>query len=153
MDYNTTATGYQPLTCAGGGCTFTGGDIDTIPSLQGFGGYGGGVSQSQEGQFQPTAMGSGYPISPAATPGAQAATVVPSAQPIPGDSLQYLNGYLRTRIGYPVRVEFLLGTSNLEDRTGTLLGVGANYILLNEAETDDVLACDFYNIKFVTFFR
>lgn len=79
-------------------------------------------------------------------------TDVTQPQPMTTDSLQYLNGFLRTQIGRRVRVDFLLGTNTLTDRTGTLLGVGANYILLREANSDDLLVCDFYNIKFVTVF-
>ncbi len=50
---------------------------------------------------------------------------------------------LRTQIGRPVQVEFLVGTNNMVTRSGILLAVGANFILINEAETDDILACDF----------
>jgi len=84
----------------------------------------------------------------------QPAPITPLTQPAPitGESLQYLNGFLRTQIGRAVKVEFLIGTNTLVDRTGILLGVGANYILINEAETDDIVACDFYNIKFVQFY-
>ena len=64
-------------------------------------------------------------------------------------STQYFNGFLRTQIGKKVTVDFLIGTNTLVDKTGTLLGVGANYILINEIETDDLLICDFYTIKFV----
>jgi len=69
--------------------------------------------------------------------------------PVTMQSLQYINAFLRTQIGKKVTVDFLLGTDSLQDRTGTLLGVGTNYILLNEVETDDLLVCDFYTIKFV----
>ncbi len=72
--------------------------------------------------------------------------------PITAESLQYLNGFMRTQIGRKVRVEFLIGTNTTTDRIGILVGVGANYILLNEIETDDILACDFYNIKFIRFY-
>ena len=68
------------------------------------------------------------------------------------ESLQYLNGFIRTQIGRRVRVEFLIGTNTMTDRTGILVAVGANYILLNETEADDLLACDFYNIKFIKFY-
>ena len=67
-------------------------------------------------------------------------------------SLQYLNGFLRTQIGRKVLVEFLIGTNTLVDRSGVLVAVGTNYILLNEAETDDIVACDYYNIKFIRFY-
>jgi hypothetical protein len=82
------------------------------------------------------------------------APISPSTQPMPmtAESLQYMNGFLRTQIGRPVKVDFLIGTNTLVDRTGILLGVGVNYILINEIETDDVIACDFYNIKFIKFF-
>lgn len=72
--------------------------------------------------------------------------------PITAESIQFLNGFLRTQIGRKVRVEFLIGTNTFTDKTGILLGVGVNYILINETNTDDVVACDFYNIKFVTFY-
>ena len=82
----------------------------------------------------------------------QPITDLNQAFPVTAESLQYLNGFLRTQIGRKVRVEFLIGTSTMTDRIGVLIGVGANYILLNEIETDDILACDFYNIKFIRFY-
>lgn len=71
---------------------------------------------------------------------------------VTGSSLQFLNGFLRTQIGRKVLVEFLIGTNTLVDRSGVLVAVGTNYILINESETDDLLACDYYNIKFVRFY-
>ena len=73
-------------------------------------------------------------------------------QPMTTESLQYMNGFLKTQVGRRIRVEFLLGTNTMTDKTGTLLGVGANYILMREVDSDDLLVCDFYNIKFVTVF-
>lgn len=52
----------------------------------------------------------------------------------------------------PGQSGLLIGTNTLVDKSGVLLGVGANFILINEAETDDVVACDFYNIKFIKFY-
>lgn len=82
------------------------------------------------------------------------APLMPTNQPPPisGESLQYLNGFLRTQLGRTVTVEFLVGANTLVDRTGVLLAVGANYILINEIQTDDITACDFYNIKFIRFY-
>jgi hypothetical protein len=66
-------------------------------------------------------------------------------------STLYTPGFLRTQIGRQMRVEFLIGTNGpLVDRTGTLIGVGASYILLRPVESDDVMMCDIYSIKFVT---
>jgi hypothetical protein len=72
--------------------------------------------------------------------------------PMTADSLEFLNGFLRTQIGRRVRIEFLIGTNTFTDKSGLLIGVGANYILLREASTDDILTCDFFNIKFVTIY-
>lgn len=62
---------------------------------------------------------------------------------------EYLNAILQKFVGQKVVVEFLIGTNTLLDRSGYLLEVGANYLILNELETDDLLVCDFYSVKFV----
>ena len=82
----------------------------------------------------------------------QPITDLTQPMPVTAESLQYLNGFLRTQIGRKVHVEFLIGSNTMTDRTGVLVAVGANYILLNELETDDLLACDYYNIKFIRFY-
>ncbi|MDT8717245.1 hypothetical protein IAI10_11305 [Clostridium sp. 19966] len=61
----------------------------------------------------------------------------------------YTQGYLMTQIGKQVRIQFLLGENNFEDRRGQVLGVGIDYVLLRERGTNDVLMCDLYSIKFV----
>ena len=78
-------------------------------------------------------------------------TTMPPAMTM--ESMQYLNGFLRTQIGNRIKVSFLIGTNTYLDRAGKLLAVGANYILLQEAMSDDLLVCDFFNIKFVTIYR
>ncbi len=63
-------------------------------------------------------------------------------------------GFLRNYIGRQMRVEFLIGASGaLVDRMGTLMEVGASYIVLRPTETDDLLMCDLFSVKFVTIFR
>ena len=62
---------------------------------------------------------------------------------------QYLNGFMRSRLGRRMTVEFLMGEGGLISRTGRLLAVGYNYIILGEDGSRDYTACDFYNIKFV----
>ena len=49
-----------------------------------------------------------------------------------------------------MRVEFLIGTNNLVDRTGILIDVGASYILLRALESDVITYADIYSIKFIT---
>lgn len=72
--------------------------------------------------------------------------------PVTAESIQYLNGFIRTQIGRRILVTFLIGSNTTEEKEGYLLGVGANYILINELDTNDLTACDFYNIKFIRFF-
>lgn len=66
---------------------------------------------------------------------------------------QYTQGWLTTQIGQRVKIEFLIGTNMLVDREGTLLEVGISYVIINEVETDDLLLCDIYSIKFVRIYR
>lgn len=68
------------------------------------------------------------------------------------NNLQYLNGFLRTQIGRRCEVEFLIGSNDMVNRTGKLLAVGLNYILIQDLQTDDVISCDYYSIKFVRFY-
>src|SRR5699024_9442094 len=62
----------------------------------------------------------------------------------------YTPAFLRENIGKLMRVEFLIGTNNLVDRTGILIDVGASYILLRALESDVVTYADIYSIKFIT---
>jgi hypothetical protein len=64
------------------------------------------------------------------------------------EGLQYMNGYLRTQIGNYAEANFLVGSTNITVVFGRLIGVGLNYILLEDSATGDVVACDFYNLKF-----
>jgi hypothetical protein len=65
----------------------------------------------------------------------------------------YTAGYLREHINRDVRVEFMIGTGGpLIDRIGTLVEVGASYIVLRPFRTNDLLMCDLYSIRFVTIY-
>ena len=48
--------------------------------------------------------------------------------------------------------DFLVGSNTIVTKSGYLLGVAANYILINELDTNDLTTCDFYNIKFIRFY-
>jgi hypothetical protein len=63
--------------------------------------------------------------------------------------IEYTQGYLRTQIGKTMRVTFLLGTNLIQDRNGILEEVGISYIILKETETNNLVLCDIYSIKFV----
>lgn len=64
----------------------------------------------------------------------------------------YTQAYLKTQIGKKVRIEFLIGTNIVTDRTGILMDVGISYLIIEPEGTDDRMLCDIYSIKFVTFF-
>ena len=100
----------------------------------------------------PTGMPAGAPFG-SAMPAGSAATGVAnhsSQVPVTVESTLFTPGFLRTQIGRRIRVEFLLGTNLLTDRTGTLVAVGASYILIRPIDSDDLMLCDIYSIKFVT---
>lgn len=65
------------------------------------------------------------------------------------ENLQYMNGFLRTQIGKYLRVEQLVTSTQIEDRFGYLVGVGLNYILLQQPGTGNITAIDYYSIKFI----
>lgn len=101
----------------------------------------------------PTGMGSGFTPGMVSGPTAQQTQVVGQPVPVPStvQSTMFTPGFLLTQIGKLMRVEFLIGTNGpLVDRVGTLVAVGASYILLRPTGSDDLLLCDIYSIKFVT---
>ena len=64
----------------------------------------------------------------------------------------YIQGYLRTVIGEYIKAEFVVGTNMFIDREGTLVEVGVDHFVIQEPETDDLLLCDMYSVKFVKVF-
>lgn len=89
------------------------------------------------------------PVLPGAIP-AQAGVPISDQVPSTLQNTFFTPGFLRTQIGRRMRVEFLLGTNLLTDRTGTLAAVGASYIVLRLVDSDDLMMCDIFSIKFVT---
>jgi hypothetical protein len=103
-----------------------------------------------------TPSATAVPTAPQSVPGFTQApgsfTMSPEQLPVTVSSTLYTPGFLRTQIGKRMRVEFLIGTSNLTDRSGTLVAVGASYIIIRLIDSDDLMLCDLYSIKFVTIF-
>lgn len=66
---------------------------------------------------------------------------------------EYTQGYLKTQIGKRVLVSFLLGTNTMQDRSGILDKVGISYIILRQPESNNLILCDIYSIKFVTVYK
>ena len=69
------------------------------------------------------------------------------------ENLPYLNTFLSSQVGKNVNVGYIFGTGQTVERRGKLIGVGYNYIILQEEFTGDYIACDFYSIKFVRILR
>ena len=63
------------------------------------------------------------------------------------NNIQYVNGFYRTQIGRFVRVEQLMGSNTIETRQGYLIGVGINFIILQETTSGNIEIIDIYGIK------
>ena len=72
--------------------------------------------------------------------------------PQPINNILYTQGYLKANIGRYIKAEFLIGTTSFMDREGILKEVGISYFIIQEPETDDLVLCDMYSLKFVRFF-
>jgi hypothetical protein len=103
-----------------------------------------------------TAPGAGTPVPGYPYPSAPSMTTPPDFEYEPGAPVEtdvnYTQGYLKQQIGKYMKIEFLIGTNMLIDREGTLVDVGISYIIIREPETDDLLLCDIYSVKFVKIF-
>ncbi len=67
------------------------------------------------------------------------------------ENTQTLANFAKSQIGKNTTIEFLLGENTLIEKSGTIVSVGENYILLNETGTRNLVACDLKNIKFIYF--
>lgn len=134
-----------------------------FPAMQGGIGMGSGVhgashmplsasSTSTMTSVGPAAVPPGIPSVPTSMQGISPTTMTHPGNQVPStvENTFFTPGFLRTQIGRRMRVEFLLGTNLLTDRTGTLVAVGASYIVLKLIDSDDLMMCDIYSIKFVT---
>ena len=88
------------------------------------------------------------------TPGAPSFSVPANPLLPPGyqetldyNSLQYANGFYRTQIGRYVRVDQLMGSNSMTTQEGFLIGVGYNYIILQEGFTENIIVVDIYSVK------
>lgn len=63
------------------------------------------------------------------------------------NAVQYLNGIFRTQIGRYVKVSQLVGSNTMEEFEGYLIGVGINYVILQDYLTGNIRILDIYGIK------
>ncbi len=67
-------------------------------------------------------------------------------------SIVSLQENLATYIGEFVIIDFLIGTNMIVQKKGILFRVGISYLTLFEEDTRTFITCDFFSLKFVTFF-
>lgn len=65
------------------------------------------------------------------------------------DKSNYLQNYLSKSIKRFVKVDFLVGDNTLVSKEGILKETGNDYIVLEMVQSNDLLVCDIYSIKFV----
>ncbi len=58
---------------------------------------------------------------------------------------------LQENVGKFAIVEFLIGTTGLTTREGTLYYVGTQFLVLYDQFEDQFVVCDIFSVKFVTF--
>ena len=64
-----------------------------------------------------------------------------------GVIIQHLAVFIGKQIGKFVRVQQLIGSNTTQDFDGFLIGVGINYIILQEYANQDIRILDIYGIK------
>lgn len=62
------------------------------------------------------------------------------------DVQSYL-GFMRTQIGRYMRLEQLMGSNNVEQRFGFLVGLGSNYLILQEITSGNIMVVDLFTIR------
>ena len=61
----------------------------------------------------------------------------------------YIPGFMKQHIGKWVRLELLIG-NGLINRVGKLETVGASFVTIRSPQSNALMLCDIYSIKFVT---
>ena len=104
-----------------------------------------GMNDDDERQMPMSGASSAKPTPSASTQNYEMAP----GSPIVNNPL-YNQGWLQGQIGKYIRISFLLGTNTFQDRAGILQEVGISFIVIKDANTNDLTMCDIYSIKFVT---
>lgn len=64
----------------------------------------------------------------------------------------YIPNFLYRNIGKKIIAEFIINNSFI-DKVGILVEVGFNYFVLEDTNTNDLMMCDLYSVKFVQIIR
>lgn len=71
--------------------------------------------------------------------------------PSPLFSTDYIQGIMRTALGYYIICDFLIGTQQIVRKQGYLVKSGINFFTLYDSEQNLYIVCDMYSVKFVYF--
>lgn len=63
----------------------------------------------------------------------------------------YMQGILRSGLGFYVICEFLIGTQEIVTKKGYLVNSGINFFTLYDPEQKVYIVCDMYSLKFIYF--
>lgn len=77
------------------------------------------------------------------------ANIIPWVTPKETNNSNYLQDYLKTIVGRLIKADFLINSDNLVSKEGILKEVGSDYIVLDMLQSNGMLLCDLYSIKFV----
>jgi len=83
------------------------------------------------------------------TPDIVRSSVPRSMQEVYDASLQ---ATIQNNLGYYVIIEFLIG-NNIVDKEGILYAGGSDYVTIYDIREDRYIVCDFFSIKFITFYN
>lgn len=77
------------------------------------------------------------------------ANIIPWVTPKETNNSNFLQDYLKTVIGRLIKADFLIGSDDLISKEGILKEVGSDYIVLEMLQSNGMLVCDLYSIKFI----
>lgn len=79
-------------------------------------------------------------------------TTFPQQYRVTPQSMQCMNGFLRSQTGKIAEVEFIVdGITRIKQ--GYLTAIGDNYLLITEIDTGKLIVCDHSTLKFVTLYN
>ena len=74
-------------------------------------------------------------------------TTLEFQETIDSTDVQSYLGFMRTQIGRYMRLEQLMGSNNVEQRFGFLVGLGSNYLILQEITSGNIMVVDLFTIR------
>ncbi|QHI71377.1 hypothetical protein [Aminipila terrae] len=64
-------------------------------------------------------------------------------------NFQYINEFFHSQVGRYVQIDCFVGSDEILSKYGYLVGVGSDYILLQDIEFNQIISIDLWSIKFM----